>query len=45
MADQILNASLAVIPNAAHLTDLEQPDTFNQIVAAFVSELGKEKQS
>jgi hypothetical protein len=36
MADQIPNA---------HLANLEQPDTFNQIVAAFASELGKAKQS
>jgi 3-oxoadipate enol-lactonase len=39
MADQIPNACLAVIPNAAHLANMEQPDTFNQIVAAFVSNL------
>jgi hypothetical protein len=36
MADQIPNA---------HLANMEQPDTFNQIVAIFVSELGKGKQS
>jgi hypothetical protein len=36
MADQIPNA---------HLVTLEQPDTFNQTVAAFASELGKGKQS
>ncbi len=41
MAEQIPNARLAVIPHAAHLANLEQPDTFNQIVAAFASELGK----
>lgn len=45
MADQILNARLAITPNAAHLANLEQPDTFNQIVAAFASELGKGKQN
>ena len=45
MANQIPNARLAVIPHAAHLANLEQPDTFNQIVAAFASELGKGKQS
>lgn len=43
MAEQIPGARLALIPNAAHLSNLEQPDTFNQIVAAFASELGKIK--
>ena len=41
MADQIPNAQLAIISGAAHLANLEQPDTFNQIVAAFASELPK----
>lgn len=41
MADQIHNARLAVIPNAAHLANLEQPEAFNHIVANFVSELSK----
>ena len=41
MSEQIPKARLAVIPHAAHLANLEQPDTFNQIVAAFASELGK----
>ena len=45
MADQIPNARLALIPEAAHLANLEQPDTFNQIVSAFASELGKGKQN
>lgn len=45
MADQIPNARLAIIPGAAHLTNLEQPEAFNQIVAAFASELSKGKQS
>lgn len=45
MAEQILHARLAIIPNAAHLTNLEQPEAFNQIVSAFASELGKGKQS
>ena len=45
MADQIPNARLAFIPNAAYLANMEQPDTFNQIVAIFVSELGKGKQN
>jgi pimeloyl-ACP methyl ester carboxylesterase len=38
-------ARLAIIPNAPHLANLEQPDTFNHIVAAFTSELGKGKQT
>jgi 3-oxoadipate enol-lactonase len=45
MADQISNARLTIIPQAAHLVNLEQPDTFNQIVAAFASAFGNRKQS
>ena len=45
MADQIPNASLAVIPRAAHLANLEQSEVFNQIVAAFASDFSKRKQS
>jgi pimeloyl-ACP methyl ester carboxylesterase len=41
VADQIHNASLDIIPNAAHLANLEQPECFNQIVAVFASELDK----
>jgi pimeloyl-ACP methyl ester carboxylesterase len=41
MADQIPAARLAIIPEAAHLSNLEQPDTFNQIVTAFAVELAK----
>jgi len=41
MADQIPNVRLAFIPNAAHLTNLEQPEAFNQIIANFASELSK----
>jgi pimeloyl-ACP methyl ester carboxylesterase len=44
MADHIPNASLAIIPGAAHLTNLEQPETFNQIVVAFAAELAKGNQ-
>ena len=39
MAELIPNAQLATIPDAAHLANLEQPDTFNQIVAAFALDL------
>lgn len=39
MADQIPNACLAAIPRAAHLVNLEQPEAFNHIVAAFASAL------
>ncbi|HSL02574.1 MAG TPA: alpha/beta hydrolase [Nitrospiraceae bacterium] len=45
MADQIPNACLAIVPNAAHLANLEQPETFFQIVATFAYELSKERQS
>ena len=43
MADHIPHARLTVIPQAAHLANLEQPETFNQIVAAFASALGIEQ--
>jgi pimeloyl-ACP methyl ester carboxylesterase len=43
MADQIPNARLAIIPKAAHLANLEQPEAFNHIVTAFAQGLGKEK--
>lgn len=35
MADQIPGAHLTVIPGAAHLSNLEQQEAFNQIVGAF----------
>lgn len=41
MADQISGAQLATIPGAAHLSNLEQPERFNQIVEAFVSNCGR----
>jgi len=41
MADHTPNARLALIPNAAHLANLEQPEAFNHIVATFASELDK----
>lgn len=41
MAEQIPHTSLAIIPNAAHLSNLEQPEAFNQIVGSFASGLGK----
>ncbi len=37
MAEQIPGSQLALIPNAAHLANLEQPEAFNQIVASFLS--------
>jgi pimeloyl-ACP methyl ester carboxylesterase len=37
MAEKIPGARLAVIPNAAHLANLEQPEAFNQIVSSFAS--------
>ncbi len=41
MAEQIPHARLAIIPNAAHLANLEQPEAFNRIVGSFASDLGK----
>ena len=37
MADKIPNAHLAIIPEAAHLSNLEQPGLFNETVHSFVS--------
>lgn len=45
MAVQIPHARLAVIPQAAHLANLEQPEAFNQIVASFASALCMGKQN
>ncbi len=39
MADRIPGARLAVIPGAAHLSNLEQPERFNSTVGSFASEL------
>lgn len=39
MAEQIPNAKLAIIPNAAHLANLEQPEAFTKRVATFAGEL------
>ncbi len=43
MAEQIPDAQLAVIPGAAHLSNLEQPNAFSQIVGSFVSDITKGK--
>ncbi len=39
MANQIPHARLALIPNAAHLANLEEPEAFTKIVAEFAGEL------
>lgn len=39
MAEQIPHASLAVISNAAHLANLEQPKLFNEIVGEFAASI------
>jgi pimeloyl-ACP methyl ester carboxylesterase len=36
MADQIPGARLAIIPGAAHLANLEQPELFTHIVRSFI---------
>jgi 3-oxoadipate enol-lactonase len=41
MAEQISHAHLTIIPNAAHLANLEQPEAFNRIVGSFASDLGR----
>jgi 3-oxoadipate enol-lactonase len=45
MAEHIPGSRLAVIPNAAHLANLEQPQAFTQLVAAFASDLAKKAKS
>jgi len=42
MAEQIPSARLALIPNAAHLANLEQPAAFNKIVATFATDLSRD---
>jgi pimeloyl-ACP methyl ester carboxylesterase len=39
MAERIPDARLAVIPGAAHLSNLEQPERFNDIVRTFACSL------
>ena len=39
MADMIPTAELVVIPRAGHLSNLEQPQTFNAALTAFLSRL------
>ena len=39
MAERIPGSRLAVIPNAAHLANLEQPDTFTRLLAEFAAGL------
>lgn len=39
MADRIAGAALAVIPDAAHLSNLEAPDRFTAVVREFLSRL------
>jgi 3-oxoadipate enol-lactonase len=41
MAEQIPGAQLAIIPNAAHLSNLEQPEEFNQIIVSFALDLAR----
>lgn len=41
MAERIPGAQLSIIRDAAHLSNLEQPDAFNGIVRTFASELAR----
>ena len=45
MAEKIPGARLAIIPAAAHMANIEQPEVFNEIVGSFASELGGGKQN
>ncbi|MDH5639751.1 MAG: alpha/beta hydrolase, partial [Nitrospira sp.] len=42
MADRIRGSRLTLIPNAAHLANLEQPEAFNRIMQDFASDLARE---
>jgi len=35
MADRIPDARLAIIPGAGHLSNLEQPELFNEAIRSF----------
>lgn len=37
MVDRLPNGQLAIIPDAAHLSNLEQPDQFNEILGEYLS--------
>ena len=39
LADRIPAAQLSVIPEAAHLSNLEQPHTFNTLISSFAAQL------
>lgn len=39
MADRIPGARLTIIPGAAHLSNLEQPDQFNETIRTFASDM------
>ncbi len=41
MADQIPGARSAIIPHAAHLANLEQPEAFNRILSSFLEGIEK----
>lgn len=43
MADWIPDAHLTIIPEAAHLSNLEQPDLFNETVRSFVADITDER--
>lgn len=40
MADQLQKGELAIIPNAAHLSNLERPEEFNKSLMQYLSNLG-----
>lgn len=42
MAERIPNVRLTVVPGAAHLSNLEQPDLFNDILHSFVASIMSE---
>ena len=42
MSEKIPNARLAVIPGAGHLSNLEQPELFNESIRSFGSNLTRQ---
>ena len=41
MKEKIPNAELRVIPNAAHMSNMENPEEFNKHLMAFLKKISK----
>ena len=40
IAERIAGSRLEILPKAAHLSNMEQPEAFNKALAAFLSSVG-----